>query len=193
MYLLVGLGNPGDKYRATRHNVGFLFLDYFAQKHAVAFSGSKWQADVAKVRLWGESIVLAKPLTYMNLSGTAVAKIIAYHRIRLERIIVVHDEIDLPLGRVKMVAGRGAGGHNGVRSIMEHAGGREFVRLRVGIGRPKTQQDSASYVLSKLPSPEMDILEREFPLLEEGVRLFVEKGITAAMNQINSIRAENGS
>lgn len=188
MYMLVGLGNPGGKYAGTRHNIGFLFLDYLAEKHGFKLKGSKWNALVAKESLWGEQILLVKPETYMNLSGTAVGKAAAFYQIAPQAIIVVHDDLDLALGRVRIVTKRGAGGHNGVRSIIEHLGAKDFVRIRVGINRPDTGQDVARYVLSVFTPDERERMQECLLSIEDGVRLIVEQGVSAAMNRINAAK-----
>ena len=191
MYLIVGLGNPGAEYQRTRHNIGFMFLDYLAERHQLTFATSKWKAEVVKGRMFGETVVLVKPQTFMNLSGTAVAAVVGFYRIPVENVLVVHDELDLELGRVKMVVDRGPGGHNGVRSLIEHLGGKNFVRLRVGIGRPPGQAGAASYVLSRFTADELAALEQDFRQLEEGVEAFLLKGAAAAMNLVN--RTEGGA
>ena len=131
---------------------------------------------------------MAKPLTFMNLSGLAVSKISSYYQVSPANTIVVHDDLDLTPGRIKIVHGRGAGGHNGVRSIIEQFGGREFSRLRIGIGRPEPLMESSSYVLARIPAPELQQIRETFPLLEEGVELILGQGVKAAMNRINSLR-----
>ena len=186
MHLIVGLGNPGDEYKSTRHNIGFLCLDFLAQKHALHFSASKWNADVVKGRMWGESCILLKPLTYMNRSGLAVVQASQYYRISQENIIVFHDDLDLPLGRMKMVFDRGAGGHNGVRSMIEQLGSKRFARIRIGIGRPVVAQGASSYVLSRFDNDELAVLHEKFNFLEEGLQCFIKKGPHEAMNMINS-------
>lgn len=187
MFLLVGLGNPGDKYLKTRHNVGFLFVDYLAQKNSLIWGKSKWKAEVVKTKLYGENVVLVKPLTFMNLSGTAVAQVKSYYKAPLKNIIVIHDDLDLNFGRLKIVADRGAGGHNGVRSLIDNFGGKDFIRIRVGIGRPEFDQESSSFVLSSLNNDEMQTLTGLFSLIEEGIKVYFDKGIIEAMNVMNPI------
>lgn len=188
MYLVVGLGNPGLDYARTRHNVGFMFLDYFADCHNVSFSGSKWQAQVASVRAWGDALTLVKPETYMNRSGLSVSRIAAYYKVSADRIIVIHDDLDLPTGRVKLMHDRGAGGHNGIRSLIEQLATKKFPRFKVGIGRPQNPMPVEKYVLANFSAEEMSQAGETFPDIENGLRLIVEKGILAAMNQVNSPR-----
>jgi len=184
-YLLVGLGNPGPKYAGTRHNVGFQFLDYLARQHGFGYAGSKWQAQLARPNLWGAPVLLAKPETYMNLSGQAVAGIVGYYRLAPEQVVVVHDDIDLPVGRLKIVVGRGAGGHNGIRSIIEHLGDRAFVRIRVGVGRPVGPMPVEKYVLAPFSNDELDCLTGLMARIEDAARLIISDGPVKAMNIIN--------
>jgi peptidyl-tRNA hydrolase, PTH1 family len=188
LYLLAGLGNPGAKYEATRHNIGFLALDYLAARHGCQFSESRWQALVSKAVLWGEPVLLAKPQTFMNASGRAVAGIASFFKIPAERIIVVHDELDLPLGRAKIVIARGAGGHNGIRSIITELGTTGFCRIRAGIGRPEDPLSVTHYVLSEFGPEEKIIVDREFDLVNEAVRLIIQSGVAAAMTHINAVQ-----
>ena len=186
MYLLVGLGNPGRKYTSTRHNIGFIFLDYLAGTRGIQFNSSKWQAYVAKDVLYGRQVLFVKPDTYMNNSGVAVGMLASYFHVMPEKIIVVHDDLDLPLGRIKVVTRRGAGGHNGIRSIITHLGSKDFLRVKVGVGRPQVPIDISQYVLSTFSDEEKNIVPELLSRNEEGVRLIVEQGAQAAMNRINS-------
>lgn len=187
MHLIVGLGNPGPRYAMTRHNAGFLFLDFLASAHGFSFAGTaRWQAQLAKIALWDQSLVLAKPETFMNRSGEAVAGVLNYYRISPDNMVVIHDDLDLPVGRTKIVAGGGAGGHNGIRSIIASLGNSDFPRIKVGIGRPPIHFTGADYVLSSLSPEERETLNDQFPLMEEGLRLLLEKGLAAAMNLVNS-------
>lgn len=186
MYLLVGLGNPGNDYAVTRHNVGFIFLDYLAREYGFTFKSSKWQAEVVKDTLWGKPVVLAKPQTFMNRSGAAVAQIVNFFQISTENLIVVHDDLDLEVGRIKIVTSRGAGGHNGIRSIIQHLDANNFTRIKIGIGRPPVPMTSSNYVLSKFSPDEQKILEENLQNVEEAARMILEHGTIAAMNQINA-------
>jgi len=186
VYVIVGLGNPGKDYALTRHNIGFIFVDYLAAEHGLTFKGSKWQAETVKGQLWGQSVLLVKPQTYMNKSGLAVGQIANFYQVPNENIIVVHDDLDLELGRTKIVVNRGAGGHNGIRSLIEHLGGNDFVRFRFGIGRPQTAEAVSNYVLSRFSSPEQQVLAESLANLEQGVALLVSQGVMVAMNKVNS-------
>jgi PTH1 family peptidyl-tRNA hydrolase len=186
VFLIVGLGNPGKDYLLTRHNIGFIFVDYLAAKYGFSFKGSKWQAETAKDRIWNQSVLLVKPQTYMNKSGMSVGQIANFYQIPNENIIVIHDDLDLALGRSKIVVNRGAGGHNGIRSLIEHLGGKDFARFRVGIGRPQHGQAVSKFVLSRFSDQEQLVIDEALQNIEEGVRLIVNEGILAAMNVINS-------
>ena len=185
MYVVVGLGNPGKEYAATRHNIGFIFLDYLAEKYRFAFKRTKWQAETAKDISWGYPVLFVKPQTFMNRSGTAVRAIADFYQVDSSKIIVVHDDLDLPLGRTKIMTNRGAGGHNGVRSLIEHLGTNDFVRVRVGIGRPDNAGRVSDFVLSRFGQEEAAMVLEELQQIETGVRLVMEEGLSAAMNRIN--------
>lgn len=187
LFMLVGLGNPGPEYEQTRHNIGFLCLDYLVERHSVSLSRSKWQAEAGKGRLFGKEAVLVKPLSFMNRSGQPVSQICHYYRIARERIIVVHDDADLEWGRIKIVAKRGSGGHNGIRSIIEQLGDSDFVRVRIGIGRPlREEMPMAAFVLARFTPAEKKELQDLYERFENAVRILLEKGLSAAMNAVNT-------
>lgn len=186
MLLLVGLGNPGSKYKNTRHNIGFMLLDHLVDQAATSFKDSKWQAELVKIGFNNGSAFLAKPQTYMNLSGTPVQGISSYYQIPADRIIVIHDDLDLDVGRIKMVFNRGAGGHNGIKSIIDNLGTKEFTRIRIGIGRPPGQVSAASFVLSKFQNEELEHIQNCFTDIEEAIRIFENDGVAAAMMFLNS-------
>lgn len=187
MRLLVGLGNPGEQYVATRHNIGFLFLDYLAQRHGISLKNeSKWEAEAGRGSLWGEPVFLLKPQTYMNRSGQAAGKVARFYRLAPEDLVVFHDEIDLPFGTARVARGRGAGGHNGVRSLMDHLGSRDFLRFRIGVGRPPGERAAAGYVLAPFSVEERQGFSDIFSLLEEGLKLLLTRDDKAAMNLINA-------
>lgn len=186
MVVLVGLGNPGAEYAMTRHNIGFLFLDYLADRHGFVFKGSKWQADIAKGTLNGQPILFCKPLTYMNRSGQAVGQVVRFHDVAPAAVVVVHDDLDLPFGRIKLVANRGAGGHNGIKSLIDHLGTKDFPRLRLGVGRPPGEATASDYVLGRFTSDELRELPSLFARVEEAVERIMTDGVLAAMNAVNA-------
>lgn len=186
MRLIVGLGNPGESYQGTRHNIGFQALDSLAETHHVSFTESKWQAKTAKGTLWGQPVILAKPETYMNESGRAVGQIASYYRISPQDIIVLHDDLDLALARIKVVCSRGAGGHNGILSLITHLGSRDFVRIRLGIGRPDPTMPVKNFVLARFLPEEQSIVHNQMGTIHQIIRLILEKGPLLAMSMINS-------
>jgi PTH1 family peptidyl-tRNA hydrolase len=190
MLMIVGLGNPGPKYSETRHNVGFMVLDQLVDQAGGTFKDSKWEAQLVKTRLGSQEVLFVKPMTFMNLSGKSVRAIASYFQIEPEEIVVIHDDLDLEVGRLKMVYDRGAGGHNGIKSIIEHLGTREFVRFRMGIGRPPEQVPPASFVLSKFAEAELAAVKQVFPDIVKGLEMISSDSVSGAMNFINSKRGE---
>jgi PTH1 family peptidyl-tRNA hydrolase len=182
---VVGLGNPGKRYELTRHNVGFQVLDLVAGRFSITLSERKYAACWGLATIQGGKALLCKPTTYMNLSGTAVGRMIRDFRIPATQMLVVHDDLDLPCGRLKLVQRGGAGGHRGVASIIEQLGHQDFPRLKLGIGRPLHEELVEEYVL-KPPYPEQSAVFRE--MIEHGadaVEQVVVTGLVAAMNRVN--------
>lgn len=189
-FLVVGLGNPGREYHLTRHNIGFFFIDHFAGLHGWQVETRKMQGLCCQGRAFGVQILLVKPQTYMNRSGECVRSFLDYYKIPCSHLLVLHDDIDLPAGRIKMVARGGAGGHNGVRSITSHLGRQDFARMKIGIGRPVVEAEGAvqpveQFVLSRMSTEEQDLFGRRAPLVEEAIALFIGEGIDVCMNRIN--------
>ena len=185
MFLIAGLGNPGEEYKNTRHNIGFLILDHLADSLGVSFAQTKWQGIAVKTRFAAKQVLLLKPQTYMNKSGVSVSGAALYYKIPHEHIIIVHDEIDLPFGKIKIAFDRGPGGHNGIKSIIQHLGCQEFVRVRVGIGRPEAPIPVDRYVLSRLTGEEIKLVEERASLVIESLELILSQGVSAAMNTIH--------
>jgi len=185
MLLIAGLGNPGQQYENTRHNVGFMLLDHLARTVDITFSESKWKAYAARTAIGKESALLLKPLTFMNLSGTAVAAAANFYKLDADRIIVVHDDLDMALGRVKIVAGGGDGGHKGIRSIIESLGTSGFPRMKIGVGRPPSYIPAEKYVLGRFESDELAVISAKMDAMVDGINIFAIQGIAAAMNKIN--------
>ncbi len=186
MKLLVGLGNPGREYATTRHNIGWRALDTLLADQASAFATrADFQADIAEWRAGGEKILLAKPLTYMNRSGEAVQRIVGFYKIPHEHILIVHDELDFPLGRLAFLAEGRPGGHNGVASIQERLGTTAIPRLRIGIGRPQDQRPVDVHVLSSFTPEEERTAQEILKRAANAIRDWVAVGTTNAMNQWN--------
>jgi PTH1 family peptidyl-tRNA hydrolase len=182
--LVVGLGNPGPEYRATRHNVGFLVADELARRHGASFR-SKFSGRLGDLRLDGGRIAVLEPQTYMNESGRSVAAAVRFYKLPLESMLVVHDEMDLPLGRLQARLGGGLAGHNGLRSIVQHMGGDAFLRLRIGVGRPERgdPRPVADFVLSPFP-PEFDVDEL-VARATDAVETLARDGLEAAQQRYN--------
>lgn len=178
--LVVGLGNPGRQYENTRHNAGFLFLDHLAAVNGIGWSLSgQFQGGVANFSLGNDKLVLLKPMTFMNRSGLSVGGLLRYYKIKPEEMLVVHDELDLPEGIVKMKRDGGHAGHNGLRDIIAHIGSRDFYRLRIGIGRP-VSGSVADYVLSRPSSHAFELFDSVFRLLESNLNLLLVGDVSAA-------------
>jgi len=178
--LIVGLGNPGRQYEAHRHNVGFWVLDLLATRMGISLEKKFMGALTDKGRISGEDAILAKPQTFMNLSGDSVGPILRFYKLAPEDLIVVHDDIDIALGKLKLAKGSGHGGHNGVRSIIDTLGSNDFFRVRVGVGRPPQFMDSADHVLTPFLKEEMPEVERSVENAAEAVAALIEKGLERA-------------
>lgn len=186
--LIIGLGNPGERYSTTRHNVGFAFLDYFAGRHGFVFRPADCQALLAEGDFGHTHLLLAKPLTYMNHSGQAASALAVSYKLAPAQILLLHDDIDLPGGRLKMVACGGSGGHRGVASVIEALATSEFPRIKIGIGRPAVPTPIEEYVLAPFQDGEREALIRNFPQIDQGVEIFLEKGTAAGISFINSLQ-----
>jgi len=185
MKIIIGLGNPGRKYERTRHNAGFMAVDEIARDLRFSLSQEKYHAIIGKCRIGDEEALVAKPQTFMNDSGRSVGAILRYTYAKPADLIVVHDELDLPLGAVRVKTGGGHGGHNGLRSIIEHIGTQEFVRVRIGVGRPEPGKDAADYVLSPFRMDERDLSNESFVKASDAVIAIIVDGLTKAMNAFN--------
>ncbi len=187
MYLIAGLGNPGPDYRFTRHNMGFRILEAWAGNLGVRLSGRRFQSGSARTMFLGRSLVLLCPMTFMNRSGEAVQACAHYYRVEKKDILIVHDDLDLALGRVRIAAGGGAGGHKGVASVIRHLGSPEMPRLKVGIGRPGQRQEVDDYVLSEFSREEQELVVQVIQMGVRACEVFVLEGVDAAMNAVNGI------
>jgi PTH1 family peptidyl-tRNA hydrolase len=186
--LIVGLGNPGTEYAAHRHNVGFMVVDTLAQAHGLTFSRNKpTKSRLAEGQIRSQAVILAKPQTFMNLSGKAVARLSREHKISLERLLVVYDDLDLPLGRLRLRPEGGSGGHKGMRSIIESLGSESFPPLRVGIDRPSGGMDPADYVLQAFDESENAMLREVLAWAAIAVESWLVEGIAAAMDRFNRL------
>lgn len=187
-WLVIGLGNPGPDYANNRHNVGQMVLDVLANRISANFKSHKSNANVAegRISMGGPKVILAKPASYMNTSGGPTSSLMKFYDIDINHVIVVHDELDIDAGAVKIKQGGGHAGHNGLRDIISAAGSNEFVRVRVGIGRPPGRQDAADFVLRDFSSTERKDLPLLLELSADAVEAIVSKGPLDAMNSVNA-------
>jgi len=186
-FLIVGLGNPGRTYARNRHNVGFMVVETLARQLGLATPRLQMKALVQTGELGGHKVILARPQTFMNLSGEAVGSLVRYYKIPLTHLLVIHDDLDLPFGVIRLRPGGGAGGHKGLISIIERLGTQSFPRLRFGIGRPPGRMEAADYVLQDFSALEQPALELLMDRAVQAVQVFVTEGLDAAMNRFNGL------
>lgn len=185
-HLIVGLGNPGKEYAFTRHNAGFLTLDYLSDILKVSINRSKFKALVAEGTIGDKRVLLMQPQTYMNNSGEAVIEAVNFYKIKPENVIVIFDDISLPVGKMRIRKSGSAGGHNGIKSIIAHLGTQDFPRVKIGVGeKPHKEMDLADWVLSKFPQDEQKVLFEKFGDASEAVKLMVSGKFEEAMNKFN--------
>jgi len=191
-FLVVGLGNPGTRYEKTRHNAGFMALEHFASSlgGGVDIGSTKFEGLFCRVPRGEKRVVLLKPGTYMNLSGQCVVQFVRFFKIPLANVLILHDDLDKDFATVKAVARGGAGGHNGIRSLIQHLGTRDFARVKIGIGHPGRKNEGRGipverYVLTRFAPRELVELDSLFSLTDQAIELFLDEGIDACMNQIN--------
>jgi PTH1 family peptidyl-tRNA hydrolase len=189
--LIVGLGNPGRQYRLSRHNAGFLILDQLALERDISINQTLFDAHIGKGKIDGDVIILAKPQTFMNLSGIAIRKLTDYFRIALEDVIVAHDDLDLPFQSIRLKAGGGHGGHKGLVSLIDHLGGQDFIRVRFGIGKPARKTMVEGYVLEHFSKEEMDCLSELTTAAAAAVKDILSFGIQAAMQKHHGKKITN--
>lgn len=192
MHLVVGLGNPGTRYAKTRHNVGFRVVERLAGRGGSSTDKKLFGALVGDAVLGGKKATLAMPQQFMNVSGQPTASLLGYYKVPAADLVVVHDDMDLPLGRLRVRVGGGHGGHNGIRDIQRTCGA-EFVRIRMGVGRPPPQWDPADYVLSSFTPEEEPVVQSMVDTAADAVESVVRDGVTAAMNRFNATRPEPGA
>jgi peptidyl-tRNA hydrolase, PTH1 family len=183
--LIAGLGNPGREYRGNRHNVGFMLIDELCETLNVRLSRMQSKALIGSGLIGNAKIVLAKPQTFMNLSGQAIAALVRFYKIPLDQLLVAHDDLDLPLGTIRMRPGGGPGGQKGLASTIQQLGTQGFPRLRIGIGRPPGRMEASSYVLQDFGRDEQEVVKIVLHKATEAVQVFVQSGLEQAMNQFN--------
>lgn len=193
MKIIMGLGNPGSQYRLNRHNVGFRCIDQLAEKYSGKVKKLWCQSDTGKLIIAGQEIILAKPRTFVNLSGNAAACLLDKLNCTSDELLVIHDDLDLPTGRLRIRLGGKSGGHRGVRSIIDRLGGEDFYRLRIGISRPPRNNaayyddEIVDYVLGNMSIQEEELMQPAIDRACEAVEFILEEGITAAMNKFNKL------
>jgi peptidyl-tRNA hydrolase, PTH1 family len=185
-WLIAGLGNPGDEYAGNRHNCGFMVADVLAARMGARFKRDRSRARVADGRLAGFPVTLAKPQSFMNLSGGPVASLRTFYKIPPERIVVVHDELDIPFGAIRLKQGGGDNGHNGLRSVTAALGTRDYLRVRVGIGRPPGRMDPADFVLHDFSAAERKVLPDVLERAADAVEALLRQGLAATQNEFHS-------
>jgi PTH1 family peptidyl-tRNA hydrolase len=188
MYLIVGLGNPGDEYRHTRHNVGFDIIDLMAEKYNINLNRIKFKGICGDGTVLGEKVLLLKPSTYMNLSGESVAEAANFYKIPKENILVIYDDVSLPVGRMRIRQEGSAGGHNGIKNIILHMSSDVFPRIKIGVGQP--QRGLVSHVLGKFPKEERELLGKVFVGAIEAAEILIKSGTAEAMNKYNGFKVD---
>lgn len=184
--MIVGLGNPGPGYKDTRHNIGFKVLDLLGSEYGVRLENRRFQSRNTRTKADGKDIILLCPMTYMNLSGNAVRLCADYYKIDINHILVVHDDLDLPVGRIKVARQGGSGGHKGIKSIIDHLGSTEFPRIKIGIGRPRYNENTEDFVLSPFYKDQKEAMKGVIQAAVQACRLVVTESVEYAMNQINN-------
>ncbi len=185
MHIVVGLGNPGDKYRYTKHNVGFMAVDYFAAAHKLNIGRIKYKAVMGEGMIGEEKLVLAKPQTYMNLSGESVVALMNWYKAKPSNLIVVYDDVDLPVGKIRIRPFGSSGSHNGMKSIIYLLGTDQFPRIRIGIGKQPDFMDLGDYVLGKFADADIPAMEEAVKKASLTIEEIVRNGIHSAMNKYN--------
>lgn len=185
MKLIAGLGNPGDRYSSTRHNIGFMVIDALGSRHGIRVDKNKKRSLTGNAIIAGEKALMAKPQTFMNLTGEALGPLFSFLDIEVTDVIVVHDDLDLDFGRIKIKSGGGHGGHNGIRSLISHFGDKNFVRVRVGIGKPPKGWDISKYVLNPFSAEEKKGLDDLLERAADAVEMIISAGYLKAMNAFN--------
>lgn len=191
MFLIVGLGNPGTEYAATRHNIGFDMITYLSDKYRIPMRGKEGKAIVGKGFIEGQKVMLAQPQTYMNLSGESVRALMDYYKLDEEDLVIFYDDISLPVGQVRIRAKGSAGGHNGIKNIIQHLGTQEFPRIKIGVGAKPEQGDLVKHVLGRFGKEENAKIRDVFALAERGLLVLLQEDVAAAMNEVNGIKLED--
>lgn len=190
MYLIVGLGNPGTEYAATRHNIGFDMVTYLSDRYNIPVRSRENKSIVGKGMIGGQKVMLAQPQTYMNLSGESVRALLDYYKIDIDELIIIYDDISLPVGQIRVRPKGSAGGHNGIKNIIQHLRTEEFVRIRIGVGAKPEGGDLVKHVLGRFSREEDGMIRDVFALAEEALEALLDGDVAAAMNRVNGRKLE---
>ncbi len=185
MYLIVGLGNPEREYANTRHNMGFDTINEIAKKNSIEITKNKFKGIYETGTIAGEKVILLKPQTYMNLSGESIQEAVNFYNIEFEKIIIIYDDMDIEKGNIKIRKKGGAGSHNGMKSVIQELKTEEFIRIRIGIGKPEFKNDMINYVIGKVSKEEQEILQQGVKKATEAVEEILKSGVDIAMNRFN--------
>ncbi|MGB9812910.1 MAG: aminoacyl-tRNA hydrolase [Thermovenabulum sp.] len=188
MYLIAGLGNPGKQYENTRHNIGFIVVDFIAKELGTNIDKIKFKALYNDIFYKNEKLILLKPMTYMNLSGESVKEAVSFYKLPLSNLIVIYDDMDLPLGKIRIKRSGSSGGHKGVESIIYQLASEDFLRIRIGIGKPKPGQDTISHVIGTFDAEEENKVKEIIKIAARATFCIIEEGIERAMNLYNGIK-----
>jgi PTH1 family peptidyl-tRNA hydrolase len=190
--IIVGLGNPGIHYEWSRHNIGFMVVNRLAEVHRIPVGTRRFKSLFGKGSIDSEPVILVKPMTYMNRSGEAVAKIVPFFKVGMKDLIVIHDDLDLPFGKLRIKQRGGDGGHQGIRSVIEAISGNNFLRLKIGVGRPPEEMDPAEYVLTPFSGKEKSSLDNTLTRAAECLAVILHEGIETAMNRYQKRKGTEG-
>ncbi|MCH5264824.1 MAG: aminoacyl-tRNA hydrolase [Lachnospiraceae bacterium] len=190
MYLIAGLGNPGMEYAATRHNIGFDMVTYLCDKYGISLRSKEHKALVGKGIIEGQKVMLAQPQTYMNLSGESLRALVDYYKLDIEDLIVIYDDISLEVGQIRVRPKGSAGGHNGIKNIINHLGTQEFARIKIGVGSKPEGGDLVKHVLGRFSKEEDGMVREIFGLAEEACTAIMTEGVDSAMNRVNGKKIE---
>ena len=190
MFLIAGLGNPGTEYAATRHNIGFDMVTYLGDQYHIPLRSRENKAIVGKGVIGGQKVMLAQPQTFMNLSGESIRALLDYYKTDREKLVIIYDDISLPVGQVRVRPKGSAGGHNGIKNIIQHLGTEEFARIRIGVGAKPEGGDLVKHVLGRFSREEDGMIRDVFALAEEALLTIMNEDVAAAMNQVNGKKIE---
>lgn len=190
MYLIVGLGNPGTDYAATRHNIGFDMVTYLSDQYNIPLRSRENKAIVGKGMIGGQKVMLAQPQTFMNLSGESVRALLDYYKIDIEELIIIYDDISLPVGQIRVRPKGSAGGHNGIKNIIQHLRTEEFARIKIGVGAKPEGGDLVKHVLGRFSREEDGMIRDVFALAEEALIVMLDEDVASAMNRVNGKKIE---